>query len=340
MNILDLDNVPLSDRNGSYGGAAGSKEGVLLNDQYWLIKYPKSTRSMKGDLTSYTTAPLSEYIGSHVYGILGYDVHETVLGIRNGKLVVACKDFCASPGELREVRTLKNTYNEKLESILECELDSTGDAHSVDLREILIHLTYNPILSCVPDLKERFWDLVLIDGLINNNDRNNGNWGLIYRNNMFSLAPIYDNGAAFSNKSTDAALCKRLGNAQAMEASALNTVSVYSKDGKLYPFRKLLQEAMQYSDFRAAVQRNVPLIAARMEQIQHFMNQIPASCQGVYVCSPERRAVYMQGMQLRFEKLLVPALEQVVALEAQLQAEKKTAHCNRESTPPSPAPPS
>ena len=41
----------------------------------------------------YTTAPLSEYIGSHIYEILGYDVHCTILGYRNHKLVVGCKDF-------------------------------------------------------------------------------------------------------------------------------------------------------------------------------------------------------------------------------------------------------
>ena len=150
IKVLNLENAPLSDRNGSYGGAAGSKEGILIDRDYWLVKYPKSTRSMRGTLLSYTTSALSEYIGSHIYSILGYSVHETKLGIRNGKLVVACKDFCEYPGELREIRTLKNIYNDKLESMLE---------------EILLQLEYNPILSKVLGLKDRFWDLVIIDGL-------------------------------------------------------------------------------------------------------------------------------------------------------------------------------
>lgn len=55
MDILNLENAPLSDRNGSYGGAAGSKEGILIDGQYWLVKYPQNTRSMKGNVTSYTT---------------------------------------------------------------------------------------------------------------------------------------------------------------------------------------------------------------------------------------------------------------------------------------------
>ena len=46
---------------------------------------------------SYVTSPLSEYIGSHIYQILGYDVHETILGVcfeeKRYKVVYACKDF-------------------------------------------------------------------------------------------------------------------------------------------------------------------------------------------------------------------------------------------------------
>ena len=42
---------------------------------------------------SYTNSPISEYLGSHIYKILGFDVHDTILGYANGKNVVACKDF-------------------------------------------------------------------------------------------------------------------------------------------------------------------------------------------------------------------------------------------------------
>lgn len=96
--IYDLDSCVLNERNGIYGGNAGNKEGVTINGEYWIIKYPKTTRGMRDELPSYTSAPLFEYIGSHVYKILGIDVHETILSIRNSKLVVACKDFCKKEG--------------------------------------------------------------------------------------------------------------------------------------------------------------------------------------------------------------------------------------------------
>lgn len=319
MNVFDLDHAPLSDRNGSYGGAAGSKEGILIDGQYWIVKYPRSTRSMRGDLASYTSSPLSEYIGSHIYSILGYPVHETILGIRNNKLVVGCKDFCSYPGELREMRTLKNTYNETLEALLETEISSTGSAHSVELRETLLQLDYNPILASVAGLKERFWDCTLIDGLINNNDRNNGNWGLLYQNNAYRLAPVFDNGAAFSNKVPDDRLAGRLNDPQKMEASALNTILIYARDGKNYTFPKFITECLQYPDFRAAIRRTVPLIQKNMPKIRKFMAQIPESYRGISVCSSARRTVYLRDMELRLDKLLTPALEKVIELEKQKQ---------------------
>jgi hypothetical protein len=96
MYFINFDECKLSDRAGTYGGKAGFKDGIIYNNEYWMIKYPKSTKGMRKPEISYTTSPLSEFLGSQIYKILGYDVHETLLGTRNNKLVVACKDFCKS----------------------------------------------------------------------------------------------------------------------------------------------------------------------------------------------------------------------------------------------------
>lgn len=62
----DTSLYPLSNRDGTYGGNAGDKDGILINNEYWILKYPKSTKSMNIDQENikYTTSPLSEYIGS------------------------------------------------------------------------------------------------------------------------------------------------------------------------------------------------------------------------------------------------------------------------------------
>lgn len=37
--IYDLSNCPYSNRHGTYGGAAGDKDGILINNEYWIVKH-------------------------------------------------------------------------------------------------------------------------------------------------------------------------------------------------------------------------------------------------------------------------------------------------------------
>ena len=68
MEIFDFSNAEYSNRNGSYGGAAGDKDGILINGEPWIAKYPKSNEGMaKSDkLSKFSQTPLSEFIGSHI----------------------------------------------------------------------------------------------------------------------------------------------------------------------------------------------------------------------------------------------------------------------------------
>lgn len=92
-----------------YRGNAGRKQAYLYNDELWMVKFPQSTRDLAGKhLPSYTSSPLSEYIGSQVYGALGIPVHDTIIGHCQGKIVVGCKDFAVN-SELMEFSQIKNT---------------------------------------------------------------------------------------------------------------------------------------------------------------------------------------------------------------------------------------
>lgn len=91
--IIDFNPMPQSNRHGSYGGIAGDKDGILYQNEPWIVKYPKPGKFLQSQTLSYVSSPLSEYIGSHVFQILNIPVHETLLGLRHNKVVVACKDF-------------------------------------------------------------------------------------------------------------------------------------------------------------------------------------------------------------------------------------------------------
>lgn len=308
---FDLNEYPLSERNGTYGGKAGSKEGIVVDGENWIVKYPQNTQGMRGAVASYTTAPLSEYIGSNIYDILGIDVHQTELGVRNGKLVVACKDFCKTEGSLRELRTLKNVYNKELNEQLEASMSSTAtDEHCVNLEDVLIHLTYNPVLQNIPEIKERFWEQMIVDVLINNNDRNNGNWGILYEDGAYRLAPVYDNGAAFSNKLPDYKLEQMLDSEERFIQSTEASKTVYAIDGKQLLAKDLT--SIEDDGLYEAAARFVPLIKSKLDEIADFINRIPDNCDGVPICSQIRKCYYIRSIDYRCEHFLTPLYDKAV----------------------------
>ena len=99
----------------SYGGHGGSKKGIIINNERWFLKYPKATDSMEKVFVSYTTTPISEYIGSHIYETIGIETHETLLGTSNNKIVVACKDFLNDYEVILDYNMIKNEYDQKIE---------------------------------------------------------------------------------------------------------------------------------------------------------------------------------------------------------------------------------
>lgn len=318
-NIYDLGSYPLSDRNGSYGGNAGQKEGILIDDEYWMVKYPQSTKGMQnvGSLST-TSSPLSEYIGSHIYEMLGYDVHQTILGIRNDTVVVACKDICDDTHNLREFRELKNTYNKQLNEQLELstssDLSSTHDHHFVPLDQVMVHLKYNPELQKIPGLQERFWDCIIVDGFINNSDRNNGNWGVLRSKTDQMMAPVFDNGNSFSPNIPESKIKMRLQDEAVFVQSAANGRSAYSLDNTRQAFFVELLKS-DIDEINQAIKRVTPSIEQHLSEIQEFIQNIPKQVLDYPVITDERKQEYCQELTYRYEKMLVPALEHIQETE-------------------------
>ena len=234
IKLENFDNVLLSGI--TYGGHSGSKKGIIYNNERWFLKYPKSTKSMDVKGLSYTTSPISEYLGSHIYNLLGFSVHETILGYSDGKLVVACKDFLNKNETILDYNSLKNDYDKDIEKKIEELSSSSKKRAGTDLSELLIIMDNNAYFKRIPELKERFWDMFIVDAFISNNDRNDNNWGLILNHDTMDLriAPIYDNGAAFYSKSSDQRLESILDDEFKMKQVFYDSaVSLFTFDGKI-----------------------------------------------------------------------------------------------------------
>lgn len=309
MPIIDLNNAEYSNRHGIYGGAAGDKDGIIYEDEYWIVKYPKNTRSMSGDnLSEYTTSPLSEYIGSQIYTILGIPVHETFLGERNGKIVVACKDFCKYRGSLMEMRTIKNAAYKELSEELETKLIHSTSGDIVNLEELMIHFEKNPILNKVNGIQERFWNCCIVDILIDNNDRNNGNWGLLFdEKDGYSIAPVYDNGNSFENKLSEEKIKELLSDSIQMEMRAIGSRTIYSLNDHILSAKKMLNTDNIYSEpLKKACIELTPKITESFDCIKQMIEEIPEHYNGLTVCSQARKKLYIDNLSSRINQLIIP----------------------------------
>ena len=182
---MDFTNLPR--RNKTYTGANGSKISVDLNGEIYMLKFPAVPSRNKE--MSYTNGCVSEYLGSQIFNLCGIPAQETMLGTFtiNGKekIVVACKDFTTPETVLQDFASLKNTI-----------IDSEHNGYGTELPDILTAIDEQQAIDPYI-LKERFWDMFIIDALIGNWDRHNGNWGFLYntRTDEMQIAPVYDCGS-------------------------------------------------------------------------------------------------------------------------------------------------
>lgn len=290
-----------------YGGRSGQKLGIVINNENWFLKFPKSTNGFRKKVDmSYSTSPLSEYIGSHIYSSIGIPVHDTKLGIKDGKVVVACKDFRKDISTIRfdDYNAINNLYVSGLEEKLSsC---NSSSLHCIDLDGVMIVMDNNPRFLEHPELKQRFWDMFIVDALIGNNDRNNGNWGMLVNSitSEMKVAPVFDNGASFSNNVDDKKIQEIILDEQRFEQSAyLSKVCVFSKEDKLInPFKYI--ESLKNEDCNAALMRIVPKI--NVENIQKMINEIPNEVNGIQIISDVRKEFYCKCIEYRYEKSLYP----------------------------------
>ena len=183
--MIDFTEFPV--RNKTYAGANGSKLSVIYEGNLYMLKFPAALSINKG--MSYANGCISEYLGCHIFDSVGIPVQQTLLGTytKNGKqkIVVACKDFTAGGLVLQDFASLKNTI-----------IDSAHNGYGTELSDIVRTFEEQTAIDS-EILSERFWDMFIVDALIGNWDRHNGNWGFLYNSDTdgIALAPVYDCGS-------------------------------------------------------------------------------------------------------------------------------------------------
>lgn len=306
IKLYDFSNYKLSSRNLQYAGRAGEKRGILIDDEFWFIKFPKNTIGMSNiKEMSYVTSPLSEFIGSHIFEILGYDVHKTRLGIcfdgKRYKVVCACKDFIIDDKNelLIPYTALRNDSNPDVMTESDASFKSASNIY-----EIIFQLNHNTVLKNIPNAVERFWETAIIDILINNNDRNEDNWGVIKnkKDNKYKLAPIYDCGNSFYSKASETKIIELLNDERKLNSSSINGITAYEDNEAnrltAIQFLKLANEDLERSKIKIKTQ-----IEDHLKDIENFINDIPNSFNGVEIVSSDRKRYYIETIKKRISLL-------------------------------------
>lgn len=240
-----------------YGGANGGKLGIIYQGERYLLKFPGKAK-LADDL-SYTNGSISEYIGSHIFNAVGIQAQETELGVyqtgTGAKLVVACKDFADQEHGivLQDFASIKNSV-----------IDSDRHGYGTNLNDVLESIQDQDSMD--PDvLMEHFWDMFVVDEMLGNPDRHNGNWGILYdfQRDTCRIAPVYDCGSALFPQASAQTIQKMLSSKQELNIRVYErpTSALTLDNGKRINYNTFNEQHMQdYPDYCRALIRMEPKI--------------------------------------------------------------------------------
>lgn len=298
MERIDFTKCPLV-LSRAYNGANGKKIAVLYDQETYMIKFPPSAENRPTQL-SYTNSCISEHIASSIFNLLGIKAQETILGTYDvkgkTKLVCACRDFTTVTRRLFDFCSIKNTV-----------LDSESNGSGTELSDILETIEKQGYVEPAK-LTEHFWNVFVVDALLGNFDRHNGNWGFLYdeASKQAEPAPIYDCGSCLLPQADEVTMKKVLLDEKELHARVFQfPTSAIKLNGRKINYYDFLIAA-ENADCNEAVKRIVPRID--MECIDGFIEGVP-------YLSELQKDFYKKYITARKELILDPALEMVMELE-------------------------
>lgn len=275
----------------AYNGANGSKIAVLYQSDVYMLKFPPSGEG-KPTMLSYTNSCFSEHIASSIFNLLGIRAQETALGTYTvkgkTKTVCACKDFTGRGKHLLDFCSIKNTI-----------LDSDSNGSGTELDDIMDTIDKQQYVS-PPLLREHFWNVFIVDALLGNFDRHNGNWGFLYdeNRNEAEIAPVYDCGSCLLPQADEKVMREVLTSEPALNA-------------RVYQFPtsaiKLKGRKINYYDFLTGGSDSdcVRALLQMMERID--LKQIGEFIYGVEGITELQKEFYLRYISARYELILRPA---------------------------------
>ena len=256
------------------------KKTLIYNKKRYLVKFPDPIREKNKNI-SYINNAFSEYVGSNVFQLSGFKTQNTILGkyTYNGKekIVCACEDFTGDDNILYEFESLALSTNpdKKIETELTDIMEVIEESKMINSKET----------------KDKFWDMFVIDSIIGNTDRHNGNWGFILnkKTNQATFAPIYDCGSCLNPIYEDSQIENLT--EQELKNLAINCYSCIKVNGKKINYMSYINQ-MKEEMCNEAIKRVFEDI--KIDKILAFIDEIDA-------ISTVRKEFYKRLIEYRYD---------------------------------------
>ncbi len=266
------------------------KKTLIYNNKKYLVKFPDPVREKNKNI-SYINNAFSEYVGSNIFKIVGFKTQNTVLGKYEykgrEKIVCACEDFTDNENILYEFENLALSTNpdKKIET---------------ELKDIIEVIEESKMINNV-ETKEKFWDMFIIDSLIGNTERHNGNWGFLLNKNTgrAEFSPIYDCGSCLNPMLEDEEIEKI--NETELKNLAINCYSCLKENGKKIHYMTYIKQK-ENEECNHAIKRLFTHI--NMNEINKFINSIDC-------ISKVRKEFYKKMIEQRYDVLRI-AYEELI----------------------------
>ncbi len=255
--MIDFTNA--TEEFNNYKGSE-KKKTLIYNNKKYLVKFPDPVREKNRNI-SYINNAFSEYIGSNVFNITDIKTQNTVLGKYeyNGKekIVCACEDFTDDEHVLYEFENL----------VLSTNLDKKIETELNDIMEVIEESK----MIDTESTKREFWNMFVIDSIIGNTDRDNGNWGFLLnkKTGKIEFSPIYDCGSCLNPMLEDEEIKKI--NEVELKNLAINCYSCLKENGKKINYMTYIKQ-MKNEECNDAIKRLFANI--KIDQIKSFIDNI------------------------------------------------------------------
>lgn len=160
----------------------GSEAKFFINvGKRYLVKDSSYNKRRKQPSLS----PYCEYVGSHFIKNCGMECQDTFLGKYMGRTVVICGDLFDG----KKLKQFKNLHQSRADTDLNNKEYTYDDV--IYVMKNILRLEHH-----LDEALDKFWELFVMDAILGNRDRHEGNWGFVMTDDGYKFSPIYDNGCS------------------------------------------------------------------------------------------------------------------------------------------------